>query len=863
MSFRKVVIIICVVIIGSIHVRAQISQGGTPLSWSALSLKSSVHIPEYALEELDTEQLLKEDEIREFPLRYGVFEDVNLNLKDVGIIDTLGNNAGYLWRYRISSSFAKSIQIIFRTFIVPEGATLFIYNYDHTMLSGAFTKNNMRDDSLFVLADFKGNHVIIEYFEPLNPEYEGELIIGSVSQAYRDIFKSSEKYININCPEGKDLQLAKHAVTKITFQSGIYASSCSGSLINNERQDGTPYYLTANHCISSTSEASTLIAYFNYENEGCDGTVPLPLTISGSTLLTTGEESDYTLLELNSVPTDRMQPFYAGWDVSGNDVDMAFSVHHPEGLTKKLSIDYDSVFHYPYIILWTDNSLSPENTHWQVAFDVGYTEVGSSGGPLFTKNDQIIGQLHGGTVDHKYYGSLFYSWNNKPAGYPEISDYLDPDDTGILQLEGYSPATNIPDAFFIIPSEYVCMNSPVQLTDYSVFGPYEIQWDIEPSTFAFLEGTTESSANPVVEFHEDSWYTIELNIGNGVQVLSSETNTIKSGDIIHVQFEPSAEEEICDCDFDSITLTATGALEYSWSLSAADVGKADFNELLNDTVRLIRNQGFVADSTYTIEVIAAGTSGTCIDSARTTYTLLKPAYDNVAYAKTIHYGTNGLYTNECATVETGEPEPPHASCTTQLSWCDEFGTGEDILGNSVWFKFTAAGSGEVSISSTGMDNQIALYAAGSYSDILNDNYTLLSANDDRSSTIFDPLIMPVTLAPGTTYWLQVDGSAGNITGDFYLQLVDVPSSAISEYKKDDLSLFPQPSDDVVYISGDKLNCSDVNISIYNLSGKLISQTTVPVTDNSLVIFTANWDPGVYVALINTGSDILPCRIIKR
>ena len=61
---------------------------------------------------------------------------------------------------------------------------------------------------------------------------------------------------------------------------------CSGSLVNNVNEDATPYFLTANHCISSDLEASSLVAYFNYENSTCTSAdASLDQTISGSELV--------------------------------------------------------------------------------------------------------------------------------------------------------------------------------------------------------------------------------------------------------------------------------------------------------------------------------------------------------------------------------------------------------------------------------------------------------------------------------------------------------------------------------------------------------------------------------------------------
>ena len=174
-----------------------------------------------------------------------------------------------------------------------------------------------------------------------------------------------------------------------------------------------------------------------------------------------------------------------------------------------------------------------------------------------------------------------------------------------------------------------------------------------------------------------------------------------------------------------------------------------------------------------------GTQSTCIDtSVEYTITLIKPENDEIENAILLDYGMSALYSNICASVEEGEPIPPFVSCTTQDSWCDEYSTGKDIVENSVWFKFIASSTGRVSISSTGFDNQIALYEADSYQDILAGNYVILGANDDRSETNFRPLINVGIVNPGVTYWIQVDGSGGGLEDEFYMTINELSPNAI-------------------------------------------------------------------------------------
>jgi hypothetical protein len=843
------------------NLKAQISEGGTPYAKSIACLKSDTPLPQITLKKLDTAKLLEEDRLYPEPVRFGVYTDTIINIKANGKTDIIPEK-GKIWRLRIGSESAKSIQIIFKTFVLPQGARLFLYNDNLTRQAGAFTKNNMQKDSTFVLADFKGNYVIVEYFEPDNPEFDGQVIIGSIAQAYKDVYttQSLSGFININCPVGKDAQLAKHAVCKMTFRSGFAEAFCSGALINNARHNGVPYFLTANHCISKSSEASTLVTYFNYEVVGCDGDTLTPLTLTGASLLSSLQPSDYTLLVLNDMPTSAYQPYYAGWDANDLATKKVTGVHNPYGQTKKISIDYGDIYSNTESISWNDGSKSPASSHWIVVFDEGITTGGSSGSPLFNTKNQIIGQLHGGLDVTEFYGKLSYSFTHKPLNYPAISHYLDPDSTGIKALDGYSPVDNPPDAFFTTESDVVCNNSPVVFNDYSVFGPYDRNWTITPSTFAYVDGTSETSPVPVIEFFEDTNYSVKLNLAVSGVIKSTESKSIKAGNTISIDIKSNSGNEICDCDFNKIRLSASYAQDYSWSIPVEDESKIILDKNTGDTIIVTRLSSFHADSSYTINLNIIGTAGTCADTAQVKLNILKPENDDVANAKLLNYGRSIFYTNVCATVEEGEPIPPHTSCTTQYSWCDEYGTGDSILQNSVWFKFIPTASGTISISSSGFDNELALYEAESAEEILNDNYILMAANDDRSSTDYRPILRSLKVQSGKTYWIQVDGSGGGTEDVFDLNITML--TAIDEQLSSPLMVFPQPAKDIVKLKGEELTKSPVNLSVYSISGQCIYSKETTVNNDEITLDISTWEPGIYLVKINTTDKNYLARIVK-
>jgi hypothetical protein len=860
--------ILAILILLGFNVSAQISEGGMPYS-SSNHLKSQAKTPEYKLKKLNTSTLNSEDSKNPTPYRYSIFEDAAINIKN-GSSEVINNPQGTIWKYVISSPQAHSIQLEFDTFLIPKGAKLFIYNQDYSTIYGAFTSKNVQSDYKFIIADFPGQSLTIEYFEPINAEFKGVVIVGKIGQAYKDVLNQEMKdeatnYIDINCDEGIEWQTEKHAVCKITFRVGRSGYLCSGALINNTQNDGTPYFLTASHCISDSAAAKTVVAYFNFEKKTCNGVTESYKTLIGSNLATTGSKSDYTLLLLSSSPSSGLLPYFAGWDISNYQDDLNVSIHHPEGLEKKISIDNDKITTYDYQISWDEGETTPPSTHWLVNFDKGLTNTGSSGSPLFSKQKRIIGQLHGGGDAEEFYGKLNYSWTNSNAGYKTLKSFLDPKNTGTNVLNGYYPSTNPPDAFFTPEFSNVCLNSPIELKQNSAFSPSNNSWTISPATFKYLNNTGTNSVNPVIEFTETGSYNIKLNVANanGKDSLVI-PNAVTAGNTINVGIYSGLNNSFCYNSFDSLVLTGTGANTYLWSLGDQIPAPFYFSETLNDTAILKAHRDVILDTTYQLNVMLIGKQGTCADTAKTNIEFIRISNDNIAEAIDIGLGTSIVYSNRCASVEENEPVPPFGTCTGQLSWCDEYGNGKNIVENSVWFKFKGPSTGKASLKSLGFDNEIAVYSANSYQDILLGNYTLLGANDDESSTESSPTIKDITVIPGKTYWVQVDGSGGGTEGSFTLTLTDKIITPTNEIYNNDnnIALFPQPAHESITIRNEKAN-KNIEVKIYNLSGQVLQEKTFYHLDgNALTLDIEGLAPGIYLLKIKNDDQISVLKFIK-
>lgn len=205
-------------------------------------------------------------------------------------------------------------------------------------------------------------------------------------------------------------------------------------------------------------------------------------------------------------------------------------------------------------------------------------------------------------------------------------------------------------------------------------------------------------------------------------------------------------------------------------------------------------------------------------------TTLKNEYDSPCEAKSLSYFTVYNENNYYATIDPNEPMPDDSDCNSQNSWCPG-----DTLNATVWFKFIATASGEVSIESSGFDNQIAVYSTADCADLLSgnpDNYTILAANDDYEGGNSASIYAITDLIEDDVYYIQVDGKNEGFFGEFSLYLKEWPLSAKEIEKASEvIKIYPNPNTGNFKIDLAKLRdqFENLKIEILNTDGSLVKQ----------------------------------------
>ena len=258
------------------------------------------------------------------------------------------------------------------------------------------------------------------------------------------IGESDSCEIDVSCVSTADSQ--SRATARMIFTDGGITFLCTGTLMNDSASSGTPYFLSANHCISTQTAASSLVTYWFYRSTSCNSGVlngGMRSMFSGATLLYADASSDTSFMRLNDVPPSGA--VYSAWTVNtpslGADV---IGIHHPMGDLQKYN--EGSVTGFGNCTTGASETFSclpssnPSSGKFVLStWSLGTTEAGSSGSGLFSAiggSRYLIGHLYGGSASCRFrngndaYGRLDVAfqggldrWLSAPAVTPRTAIY--------------------------------------------------------------------------------------------------------------------------------------------------------------------------------------------------------------------------------------------------------------------------------------------------------------------------------------------------------------------------------------------------------------------------------------------------------
>lgn len=345
------------------------------------------------------------------------------------------------------------------------------------VMTGAEVKRLPGTDGHFWTPGTDGESQIIEIFRPKGvPASAARIdapVLSHLVADSRNSFKLVEKIgesgscnVNVICRVnelGQDYVNAKNAVARMVFVVGSSSYLCTGTLLaDTVPQTQVPYFLSANHCFSSNTNAApvpsqmqtvanTLNTYWNYETTACSNFTSTTVSqlAGGATYLFSDNNTDGMFIRLNNAPP--ASAYFAGWNAATiTDGTAVVAIHHPAGDAKKVS---------------SGQVMSKDADNIEIAWLSGTTEGGSSGSALFTTgaNGYVVrGGLYGGFASCSNTGSTSNTQNRDyysrlDVYFPNIKSWLEPQPA---VLNGNGPRHHTRPGTATVPSAQAAQAQP-------------------------------------------------------------------------------------------------------------------------------------------------------------------------------------------------------------------------------------------------------------------------------------------------------------------------------------------------------------------------------------------------------------------
>jgi hypothetical protein len=231
--------------------------------------------------------------------------------------------------------------------------------------------------------------------------------------------------------------------------------------------------------------------------------------------------TDFALMKLKSPVSQNSVLTWLGWDKSNSIPSSGTGIHHPKGDVMKISYELNP---------FGATSSVMGNYGWEVDYDLGITEKGSSGSPILNQDKRVVGQLHGGPhydnaclQTNRHYGKFNLSWTGGGSNNTRLSNWLDPIGTGLSTFNSFHP-----NSISISGFSHICINSTVTYTISNIPSGYTVNWAVNNSNF-----TITSSGNQCIVAYTGSedydMATLTANVYYNSNLIKQFTKSIKTG----------------------------------------------------------------------------------------------------------------------------------------------------------------------------------------------------------------------------------------------------------------------------------------------------------------------------------------------
>ena len=559
------------------------------------------------------------------PLKYGEVVPVNFLLANGNFTQT---TEGKVWTLSIKVLGSKNIALTFDSVTLDSSAELYLYNESKTILMGPVKAENLSQPDIFTTGECRDSIITVYVIERNNfSSFQSNFIITSLVAGFLDIDNLSEARISgSQCMEHvqcfPDKMPYAHAVARI--EVGGYAGT--GTLINNEDISARPYFLTSFHLIdkdnnnelsaSEIAAANAAVFVFQFWRNACNsndinGGITFSRAILRATRPTHGA-SDMVLLEIVNYPGLADGVVYTGWNrtTDAPSDNYSFVIHHPLARDMRLT-KTTRVNNYP---------LSDE--YWRAFYQDGSAVTrGSSGGPLFNQDNQVVGQLYGGWSSCTFhlsdrYGKFSKSWNGGSTNDTRLSNWISPtQNLGSQNL--FDPVTTS-----ILGADVVPCNTTTQYTVSNNLFNVTYFWEVSNNLqIVSGQGTRTISVTGVPTVGNSASVKVTIRSARGINRTLIRTRYVSIGvpnidgtynfngseSPIHIWFgDPFTDyNSACNLQMTTTNMNITGATSVVWTKLTSNPSNVSWGQTGNNLQFYFWNVG----QTAVFRVTATGPCG--------------------------------------------------------------------------------------------------------------------------------------------------------------------------------------------------------------------------------------------------------------
>lgn len=321
-----------------------------------------------------------------------------------------------------------------------------------------------------------GEELVIEIELPAGvATNDVQLGIPTVSHLYRSVRTTTDIGTSLSCnldarcyASSWDSQSQATAHMLFTEYGSSYV--CTGTLLSDrDTTTSIPYFLSANHCISTQTAASTLQTYWFFYATSCGSRTANPdykVLRGGATLLYQSSTTDTSFMRLKDTPPTGA--VYSGWlsTLVGTNVLVA-GIHHPQGDLQKISFgrisNYEScVTSWGSEVFYCNTASAQTANYLSVSWYQGLIEGGSSGSGLFLSDGKyLVGTLYGsaastcsraadttyGRFDVAFARALYTYLDNAPAQVYQLSVSTSGSGSGTVTASGIACGSDCTESY--------------------------------------------------------------------------------------------------------------------------------------------------------------------------------------------------------------------------------------------------------------------------------------------------------------------------------------------------------------------------------------------------------------------------------